>query len=115
MCNKSEAFLAMPTVCGMEELHCMPTLHCNYGHTQNIREHWNTADQIKDCYVLWTPAFLLCIQIFCSYRNVVENKFAFHKSFNEFDLGLGQNYQVSKMVLNILLPSNMCIYGKQNS
>lgn len=93
MCNKSETFLVVPTVCGIEGSHCMSTLHCNYDHTHNIREHWNTAAQIKDYCVLWILAFLLCIQIFHSYRNVVENKFGFHKSFNEFDLGLEQNYQ----------------------
>jgi hypothetical protein len=93
MRNKCEAFLALLTMCNMEGSHCMPTLHCNHGHTHNIRGHWNTAAQIKGYRVLWIPAFWLCIQIAHSYRNVVENKFGFHKSFNEFDLGLGENYQ----------------------
>lgn len=33
MCNKSEAFLAGPAVCGMEGSDCVTTLHCNYGDT----------------------------------------------------------------------------------
>lgn len=93
MCNKSEAFLAVPAVCGIEGSDCVTTLHCNYGDAM-----WHRGT-VKHCSSGWRahcithPSILLCIQTFRFYRNVVENKFGFHKSFNEFGLGLGQNYQ----------------------
>lgn len=93
MCNKSEAFLAGPVCVAWKDQTAWPLCTAIMVTPRDIGEQWNAAAQVEEHTALRTPAFLLCIQTFCFYRNVAENKFGFHKSFHEFDLGLGQNYQ----------------------